>query len=253
MIEVSNLHVAYGNKTVLEDITISLSSGSCYGILGANGSGKTSFFNCLANLIKPAKGTIKINSLDYLSNPLIINKSFGLMSDSNPLIDEFSAKQYLEFVGLLRNMPQKDFSERRDSLMSFFFADVTILDKKINSFSTGMRKKLAFCAAVIHQPKVLVLDEPFSGLDIVAAEKMISFLQFYMSSHRTILISSHDLGYLEKIVSDVIVFKDRKIAFQGRLNEFTSNGKDLIGDMLYKLIVSNDEKKLGSDFNWLKE
>ncbi len=181
MIQILNLDFRYNAKTILDDINLNLPTGYCYGLLGANGSGKSTLLNCVANVLQPYSGQIIINGMPYKNSEVAIKKLTGFVLDANPLIEDFTGWQYMNFVGILYGLKGEELKRRIVSIVNFFFADPYVLVKNIHTFSTGMKKKLSVCAAIIHQPRYLVLDEPFAGLDIMAAKKLIDFIKFYLN------------------------------------------------------------------------
>ena len=184
----NNLCKSFDKKLILDSINLEINSSSCYALLGRNGSGKTTLINCLLNLILPDNGTISIKGMNYHENNYQIKKIIGVVAEENPLIPEFTGQQYLKFIGLLHEIPENRLKENIDSIVNFFFGDTLVLEKAISKYSTGMKKLLGLCAAVLHRPYILILDEPFSGLDIVSANKVVEFLKFYLTIERIIFV-----------------------------------------------------------------
>jgi ABC-2 type transport system ATP-binding protein len=252
MIQILNLDFRYNAKTILDDINLNLPTGYCYGLLGANGSGKSTLLNCVANVLQPYSGQIIINGMPYKDSEVAIKKLTGFVLDANPLIEDFTGWQYMNFVGILYGLKGEELKRRIVSIVNFFFADPDVLVKNIHTFSTGMKKKLSVCAAIIHQPRYLVLDEPFAGLDIMAAKKLIDFIKFYLNKERLIFISSHDLHFINQIVSDIIVIQDAKIIFNDSLNAFVNNGDQQIDRALYNCLVPEEIDYDWKSIQWLK-
>src|SRR5690606_7596160 len=129
----------------------------------------------------------------------------GVMSDVVPPIGDFTGWQNLEFTVRLYNLPASEAKDRVGSLMQFFFEAEGDWHKPVKSYSTGMRRKIGLCCAIIHRPSILIMDEPFSGLDPFAAKDIVRFVQQYQGEGRILLTSSHDLDYLNKVVDRIVV------------------------------------------------
>ncbi|RYZ40775.1 MAG: ABC transporter ATP-binding protein, partial [Sphingobacteriales bacterium] len=150
--------------------------------------------------------------------------------------DELTGLQYLNLVGRLYKIPTAELKQKIDSMAAYFFEDLLDLKKPVSGYSTGMKKKLGVCAAVLHRPDVLILDEPFTGLDPVAAQLLVQFINRYREG-RTIIISSHDLGYVERVATHIGILQEGQLLYNGSLQEFTLNGANMIDQAV---------------FNWLK-
>lgn len=252
MINIRNLIFSYSHRQILSNINLQMSAGNCYGLLGANGSGKSTLLNCIANILQPQYGQITVNNLSYKTDEVSIKKHLGFVLDANPLIEDFTGWQYMNFVGILHGLKTEELKIRAESIVKFFFDDPDVLVKNIHTFSTGMKKKLSVCAALIHQPTCLILDEPFSGLDIMAAKKLIDFIRFYLRKDRLILISSHDLHFVNQIATGIIVIQESKIIYDGSLDEFINYGDQQIDKALYKTLVPFEAEYNWESIEWLK-
>lgn len=252
MLEISNISKKLGNKNVLFNLNLIVGGGQCFGLLGQNGAGKSTLLNCIVDLIKPDSGYIKINGFSYDSNNIEIKKNIGIVSEFNPLIEEFNGWQYLNFVGLLHKIPNKELQERIESIVLFFFKETSVLQNRIATYSTGMKKKLSICAAVLHRPSLLLLDEPFTGLDIVAINQLTGFLNYYLNSSRSIVISSHDLNYVQKVATHIAVLHEANIVFDDTLTAFTTNGTEQINEALYKILAPHDIAINLAGIQWVK-
>ncbi|MDP4176456.1 MAG: ABC transporter ATP-binding protein [Bacteroidota bacterium] len=248
-IVVENLKKSYSEKVVFSGLDLKIDHGSCYSLLGKNGVGKTTLINCMLDVIKPDSGRILINRMDYNSQSLKIKSLTGSVFENNPLIEEFTGENYLKFVGMLYKVAQEELKHRIETITDYFFPDGKDLQKNISEYSTGMKKKLGVCASVLHRPDILILDEPFSGLDPVAAQMLIQFLNSYLSSDRIIFLSSHDLAYVEKVSTHIGVLDEGALVYDGTLENFTMNGVNLLDQALLKLLKS-DENNL-RNIDWI--
>ena len=155
----------------------------------------------------------------------------------------------MNFIGKIYELPKDVLSKRINDLINFFYENGSELKKNIKGYSTGMKKKLAFCAAIIHTPEILILDEPFSGLDPFVANQMVLFLKKYQREDRVILVSSHDLNYVEKIATHIGVLDNKNLQFNASLQEFTENGVNELDSALLKVIQPNNSEL--ENIDWL--
>ncbi|MCC9134907.1 ABC transporter ATP-binding protein [Pontibacter silvestris] len=247
-IEIKGITKAFGKKQVLQEIDLIIEKGQCYCLLGKNGVGKSTFLNCILDLIKPDNGTVTLFNKDYTNNNLDVKQNMGALCEDNPLIEEFTGLEYLNFVAKLYQLPLAEAEERIKSLTSYFFNDKESLHKNIAGYSTGMKKKIGIAAAILHKPAVLVLDEPFTGLDPIAAQLLVQLIRSYRNTNRVILISSHDLNYVERIATHIGVLNDGQLMYNGSIQEFTMNGKNLIDQALFQLLLPQHNTETNIDW-----
>lgn len=240
MIQIHQLFKKYGDKVVLNEIDLNLERGTSYALLGKNGVGKTTLIRSILDLIRFDSGSVQVfdkNSTDLNSTD---KARIGVVGDDLALIEEFNAIEYLKFVAKIYKMPAALIESRMKDLLTYFFENEKDLKKSISKYSTGMKKKVAFCSAVMHTPDVLILDEPFSGLDPMVANQMIAFLNKYQNGERLILISSHDLSYVEKMVQHILILNDAEIVYNNSLKSFTEEGEESLDDALLKVLRPNN-------------
>ena len=241
MIEIRHLSKSFGKHKVLDDISLKIEQGSIYALLGKNGAGKTTLINIIVDLVQPDSGTVSINSLPHNSLNRADKANIGLVGEDLALIEEFSGYEFLSFIGKIYKISHDILEKRLHDLFDYFFEDEADLRKSISTYSTGMKKKIAFCAAVLHTPDILILDEPFSGLDPLVANQMITFLKMYKKNNRTIFISSHDLNYVEKIATHIGVLDNAHLQFDATLENFTHNGQNALDSALLKILNPNEK------------
>jgi len=159
------------------------------------------------------RGTIEIQGKKYNELTEADKQKLGVAMDNIALIEEISGLDYLRFVGRIYKLPKDVLEKRIQDLFHYFFENESDLDKNIGKYFTGMKKKIAFCAAVIHTLEILILDEPFSGLDPLVANQMVIFIKKYQRLDRTIFISSHDLTYVQKVATRIGVLDKTELIF----------------------------------------
>lgn len=228
---------AFGSQIILDSIDLQIQEGSIYCLLGKNGAGKSTLINILINLIPPSKGKVSINGLQYDQSEIAIKQLLGVQSEFNQLIEELNAYEFLYWIGLLYRMPVEEIEARRANLLEYFFGPEGNLNKPCSTYSSGMRRKLTICAAVLHKPAILILDEPFANLDPVANDKLCSFFNAYSQvPGRILLISSHDLLYVEKIATHIGVLNESRLAFNNNIQQFNQEGRSSLDQELMKYL-----------------
>ncbi len=249
MIQITDLTKNYGKNCILDKINLNLNFGQVYCLLGKNGAGKTTLINLMLDLILPDQGRITLFGKDHNTLDHLDKRKLGVIIENLALIEEISGFDFLMLVGKIYEMPAETLMKRIKDLFSYFFEEESDLKKNISRYSTGMKKKIAFCAAVIHAPNILIMDEPFSGLDPMVANQMAQFIKKYQREDRLVLISSHDLTYVEKVATHIGVLNDKKLMFNASLQEFTENGEKELDSALLKILKPNETEL--SKMDWI--
>jgi ABC-2 type transport system ATP-binding protein len=248
VLHISGITKQYANKTVLNSIQCSVEAGSCFWLVGRNGAGKSTLINILADLIAPDSGTVSFGDLSYATDELAIKRNLGVLPDKNPAIPQLTGWEYLQFVGLLDELPPDECKRRAESLLAYFFDETEDAHKRISSYSHGMTKKIGLCAALLHRPEYLILDEPFAGLDPVSSAKLVQFLQSYLTLERAIFLSSHDLGYAQKIMTHIGILENGVLQFVGSADDFASS-KHTIEESILQILQPKESNI--HELNWL--
>ncbi len=238
------------NHTVLNDISLTISAGNTCCLLGKNGAGKSTLLNIIAGIARPDKGVVYINGRRLQPHTVFAAGEIGIVSQTDNLINQLTGYQFLVFQCLIFDMPRITMHERIDSLAAAFFEDPLDMQRAIASYSSGMRMKLRIMAALIHNPGILLLDEPFANLDPVAADRLVEVLKKFSSkSNSAALISSHDLMYVDKLATHICVLNETTIVFNGTKDDFTQNGALQIDKTLLGLITTPGSTV--KELNWL--
>jgi ABC-2 type transport system ATP-binding protein len=221
MIEVKDLVKLYGERKVLHGLNFSVGVGRVCGFLGPNGAGKSTTMDILAGLLGPSDGTAKICGFDVVTQTREVKEVVGYLPDNPPLYREMTVLEFVTFVAKLRKVP----SAQRKSAIERVLNDCDVKDvanRLVGNLSKGYRQRVALCSALVHQPKVLILDEPTEGLDpnqIVHIRELIRKL----AKDRTVILSSHILSEVQATCDDVIIINQGSIAAQSSLTEAGSN------------------------------
>ncbi len=211
MIQVNKLTKVYNGVTVLNLPALSILQGESFGLVGNNGAGKTTFFRLILDLIEASDGEVAIAGKKVMRNDewKTITGSF---LDEGFLIDFLTPEEYFKFVGKLHHKSDGDISEFLDSMRDFFNGEILETKKLIRDFSKGNQKKIGIAAALIGEPKLLILDEPFTALDPSSQIRLKRFLtDLQIRFKMTMLISSHDLNHVTEVCKRIVVLEKGKV------------------------------------------
>jgi sodium transport system ATP-binding protein len=209
-------------------VNFSCAPGQVLGLIGANGAGKTTSLRLLATSLKPDGGTVRLDGQDMAKSPLKMRSKIGFLSGSTGLYHRLTVKENVEYFGRLYGMSNNSLREAIDKMFSLLDM-ASFADKRPDMLSTGMKQKASIARAIIHDPELLVLDEPTTGLDVLSAETILSFIESYKVNGVPIIFSTHHLHEVERLC-DRVALIDRGVSkFNGTLSKFKSlgNGSDL--------------------------
>src|ERR1700761_5854243 len=220
-IQTHGLTRRFGEFTAVDSVTLNVAQGQFFGFLGPNGAGKSTTIKMLTGLLEPTAGTIQILGQSFTADALDLKRQIGVVPEGMALLGRLTASEYLRFVGRMYGLDRETTNLRTEELLDFMSL-ANEPKKLVTDFSHGMQKKLALAAAVIHGPKVLFLDEPFEGVDAVAAGTLKAMLQGMIHRGATIFLTSHVLEIVERLCSHIaIIYKGRLVA-NGSLEELRS-------------------------------
>jgi len=214
----NNLSRSFSGFTAVDRIDLSVEAGQFFGFLGPNGAGKSTTIKMLTGLLEPSGGTIQILGQDLIANPVEVKRHIGVVPEGMALFGKLTATEYLHFVGRMYGLDKATTTQRTAELLEFMGL-ASEQKKMIADYSHGMGKKLALAAAVIHGPKVLFLDEPFEGVDAIAAGTLKNMLQGMIARGATIFLTSHVLEIVERLCSHIAIIHKGHIVANGSLDE----------------------------------
>lgn len=213
-----NLWKRFGTTVAVAGIFLNVPAGSFFGLVGPNGAGKTTALSMLTGLLRPDAGTVRISGADVWRDPVAVKASIGVLPEGLRLFDRLSGPELLSYLGRLRRMDRALTQSRAEELLAVL--DLTNAGRTlVVDYSTGMRKKIALAAALLHNPRVLFLDEPFEGVDPVAAQKIRGVLDAYTRSGSTVIFSSHVLEMVESMCDHVAVMSRGQILASGPMSQ----------------------------------
>jgi ABC-2 type transport system ATP-binding protein len=208
----------YGDLTALDQLDLEVSAGTLFGFLGPNGAGKTTTIKLLTGLLRPTDGEAFLGPHSILSDPLQAKALFGYLADTPFLYDKLTAREFLEFVGTLYNIPADQIRQRSDQLLKLLELD-DAADVLIEGYSHGMRQKTGLAGALIHDPPILILDEPIAGLDPPSARRVKELLRGLVARGRTVFLSTHVLEVAERLCDRVAILDHGHLVAEGTLDE----------------------------------
>jgi len=207
-----------GGFTAVDHIDLAVEPGQFFGFLGPNGAGKSTTIKMMTGLLAPTAGAVRILGEDLVANPVDVKRNIGVVPEGMALFGRLTASEYLTFVGRMYGLDKQTTKQRSEELLEFMGL-ANEQKKLVTDFSHGMGKKLALAAAVIHNPKVLFLDEPFEGVDAIAAGTLKAMLQGMIARGATIFLTSHVLEIVERLCTHIAIIHRGHIVANGSLDE----------------------------------
>ena len=232
-IAVSDLRKSYGGKPAVDGLTLTVPRGCFYGFLGPNGAGKSTTIRMLTGLIPPDSGSIDILGLRLPEQEIEIKRRIGLVPDESLLFDRLTGAEFLEFVGRMYGLPRGVAAERARELLELFELEEN--RKLIGEYSKGMRKRTAMAAALIHNPELFLMDEPFEGVDAVGARLMKDILLDQVRRGATIFLTSHVLEVVERLCDRVAIIHEGRIVVEGAMADLRA-GAETLEDVFVRVV-----------------
>lgn len=229
-VETIGLRRVFGEVAAVEDLDLIVEPGTFFGFLGPNGAGKSTTIKMLTGLLAPSEGTARILGHDVVTESVEAKRLIGVVPEESALFERLTGPEYLRFVGRMYAMPRTVIDERAQELLELM-ALRDDAGKLIVDYSHGMRKKLSICAAVIHEPRVLFLDEPFEGIDAISSQLVRSILNQLVETGVTIFLTSHILEIVEKLCTDVAIIHKGRLVAHGSLDQLREGVEEVGGKL----------------------
>jgi|BioPla2DNA2_1021312.scaffolds.fasta_scaffold02262_10 sodium transport system ATP-binding protein len=209
-------------KRAVNELSLTAKPGEIYGLLGPNGAGKTTALRCIATLLKPTQGDIKVCEFDTVKDSEKVRKKICFLTNEIKLDPQFSPKYMFNFFGKLHGQDDKTIQERREKLFNYFGIK-EFEDKKIEELSTGMKQKASIAVSLVHDPDVVIFDEPTNGLDIVTARNVTDYLKLLKKEGKTVIISTHIMSEAEKLCDKIGIIINGNKVIDGSLEDILSS------------------------------
>jgi ABC-2 type transport system ATP-binding protein len=223
-IKIQNLSKIYGQQRAVDDISFEVNKGEIVGFLGPNGAGKSTTMKILTGYIPATSGTAEVNGMDVKTNPKAVKRSIGYLPEHNPLYLDMYVREFLEFVGSMYDLKGNSLKNRVEEVIELVGLSLEKA-KKIGQLSKGYRQRVGIAQAFIHDPEVLILDEPTTGLDPNQLIEIRGLIK-QIGQNKTVIFSTHIMQEVEAICDRVIIINRGKIVADGNLNEL-KQGKNI--------------------------
>ncbi|MFC4008056.1 ABC transporter ATP-binding protein [Nonomuraea purpurea] len=245
-LELTGLTKRFGDNVAVDHVDLSVPQGSFYGLVGQNGAGKTTTLSMAVGLLRPDSGTSRIFGIDVWADPAQAKALVGVLPDGLAMPERLTGREVLRYLGLLRGLPPEVVAERAEELLAVL--DLDRADKTlVIEYSTGMRKKIGLATALLHAPRLLVLDEPFEAVDPVSAATIKTILRGFVAGGGSIVLSSHVMALVEQLCDHVGVIDKGQVAAAGPLREV--KGSQTLEDRFVDLVGARDGET--KELSWL--
>jgi len=225
-ITVTGLSKSYEGVRAVNGIDLHIKPGQLFGFLGPNGAGKSSTIGCLTGLLEPTEGSIRLLGQEFNSDSVDVKRRIGVMPEGGALFEQLYAQELLHFQALMYGLDAMNAQTRIAQLLEAL--ELPARKKRISEFSTGMKKKLAFAAAIIHKPELLFLDEPFESIDPAGVAIMKDWLRAFVSEGNTVLLTSHVLDTVERLCDQAAIMVAGEIVWRGTLGSSSHGQPSLV-------------------------
>lgn len=223
MIFVDCLCKRFGDNSVLDELNLEILKGDSFALIGPNGAGKTTLVRILSTLSKPTSGTVSVSGYDVVEDPIKVRQKIGVTSHNTFLYGDLTAKENLKFYGELYGFKKDEIEKKVDILLKKANLRIRAHDL-VSNFSRGMKQRLSIVRAIIHDPDILILDEPSTGLDVPSKKTFYEMVREQNASGKTILLATHDLREVEMLCEKAAILNRGKIQKTGTIEEMKSDG-----------------------------
>lgn len=227
MLKISNLTKTYAKNTfkAVDDLSLEVKPGEIFGFIGPNGAGKTTTIKCLCGIMPFEAGKIEIAGVNLSTDPLAAKRNIGYVSDSHVIYDKLTGREYVNFLADVYEVDAETRNKRVDKLLDLFKMRDNY-GEQINTYSHGMKQKISIIGALIHDPKLWVLDEPMTGLDPASAYELKQLMREHCLAGNTVFFSTHVLEVAEKLCDRIAIISGGKLVLLGDMDEIKSRQND---------------------------
>ena len=210
ILSVKNLTKEFKNFKAVDEVSFDVEEGEIFGLLGPNGAGKTTIIRIIATVLAPTRGTAEVLGFDIIKNSEEVRKNIGVLTTDIGVYERFSGRENLRYFGELYGL-SKEVLEKRINELANLLEMRDFIDRKAGKYSTGMKQKLAIARSVIHDPKIIIFDEPTAGLDVLAAQTVLRFMHQSKKPGKCVIFSTHQMHDAEKMCDRVVVIHKGKM------------------------------------------
>jgi sodium transport system ATP-binding protein len=224
----------------VKDVSFRAEKRKILGLLGPNGAGKTTLLRMLSTALKPSEGTAKFDNVDIVENPLEVRRKIGFLSDNTGLYGRLTAREMIEYYGKLHGMEGTKLRSRMNELFSLL-GITDFADKRNDALSSGMKQKVSIARTLIHDPEVIMFDEPTTGLDVAAAEAILEFIVSCKEKGKTVLFCTHHMHEVDRLCDSVVVLNKGRLCFEGSVENMRSQTGHTHLDKAFLALIDSEE------------
>ncbi len=247
IITIRNLSKNYGEKVALNNINLDIYPGQIIGYIGPNGAGKSTTVKILAGIIQDYSGDVQVAGINLAENVLEAKKKIGYIPELPEMYDLLTPREYLTFIGKLFHLPDELIESRTVKMLSSFGLKDNI-DQRMDGFSKGMRQKVLITSGLLHNPQIIIMDEPLSGLDANAVIIVKELLQVLKAEGRTVFYCSHMMDVVERVSDRIVLIDKGTIVADGTIEELRKDSSDSLEKIFAKLTLSEDNAERTGSF-----
>ncbi len=247
VISIKNLHKSYGSSHILRGINLDVEPGKIIGYIGPNGAGKSTTIKILTGIIPDFEGDVSVLGMDVRENPIDVKRRIGFIPENAMLYESLTPIEYLTFIGQLHSLPVEDITRKSQNLLQVFGL-YDVKDNRMTTFSKGMRQKVLLISGMIHNPEIIFLDEPLSGLDANSVILVKEILMKLKQEGKTIFYSSHIMDVVEKISDRIVLIDKGWIIANGSFDELQASSKSSLEELFSKMTGNQETDKKANDF-----
>lgn len=246
IIELRNVFKSYGNKSVLKGIDLEIYPGQIIGYIGPNGAGKSTTVKILCGLISDYEGSVRIKGLDPQKDILAIKAMIGYIPELADMYEVLTPFEFLEFIGQLYHMPHELIEQRMSGILRVFGIEEN-MHQRMDTFSKGMRQKVLIASGIMHDPEIIILDEPLSGLDANSVIIIKEMLSGFARQGKTVFYCSHMMDIVEKVSDRIVLINEGRVIANGSFAELQQNrGNDSL-ETIFSELTSSESPALKAD------
>ena len=225
----------------LTDVTFTADNGMILGLLGQNGAGKTTLLRILSTSLKPTAGTASFDGIDIIQNPLEVRRRIGFLSDNTGLYGRLTGREMIEYFGMLHGIEKRTLKNRVDELIDLLSMN-DFIDKRNDTLSSGMKQKVSIARTLVHDPQIVMFDEPTTGLDVVSAEAILQFIESCRQKGKTVLFCTHHMHEVERLCDRIAMLRRGRLCFMGTPKQMLAQTGQTHLDKAFLTLAGSENK-----------
>ena len=249
LMQINHLSKRYKNseKLAVDDISFEVNEGEVFGFLGPNGAGKSTTIKCITGILPITEGTISICGKSIIDDPVGAKMNIGFVPDNHQMYEQLTAREYINFMADIYHVGKEDRKIRADKMLELFDLS-SVVDNQISTFSHGMKQKICVIGALVHNPKLWILDEPLTGLDPKSSYELKQLMKEHCKEGNSVFFSSHMLEVVEKVCDRISIINQGKLIMTGDLDEIKAKSSDTSLEEIF-LSITGAKEEVEDSFN----